>query len=127
MTMDFITGLPVSAGNTCILVVVDKFSHFAHFLPLAHPFTAFSVAQLFVKEIYRLHGLPEEIVLDRDLVFTSTLWQELFRLTQTELRRSLARHPETDGQTERMNQCLEGLLRYFVSNCQKKWVQWITF
>lgn len=125
VTMDFINGLPKSAGYDCIMVVVDKFSRYAHFVPLKHPFTAFSVAMAYVKDIYRLHGLPEAIVSDRDPVFTSTLWQELFRLTQTELRMSSARHPETDGQTERVNQCLEGYLRCFVSSCQKQWLQWI--
>jgi hypothetical protein len=125
VTMDFINGLPKSSGYDCIMVVVDKFSRYAHFIPLKHPFTAFSVAMAYVKEIYRLHGLPEAIVSDRDPIFTSTLWQELFRLTQTELRMSSARHPETDGQTERVNQCLEGFLRCFVSSCQKQWLQWM--
>jgi transposase InsO family protein len=125
VTMDFINGLPKSSGYDCIMVVVDKFSRYAHFIPLKHPFTALSVAQAYVKEVYRLHALPVAIVSDRDPVFTSTLWQELFRLTQTELRMSSARHPETDGQTERVNQCLEGFLRCFVSSCQKQWVQWI--
>jgi ribosomal protein L21E len=123
--MDFITGLPLSAGNSCILVVVDLFSKFAHFIPIAHPFTAASVAKVFMKEVFRLHSMPEAIVSDRDPVFTSAFWQELFRLTDTELKMSSARHPETDGQTERVNQCLEGYLRCFVSSCQKKWVQWI--
>jgi hypothetical protein len=80
--MDFITGLPPSFGFDCILVVVDKFSRYAHFLPLKHPFTALSVATLYVKEIYRLHGLPLAIVSDRDPIFTSTFWKELFRLTK---------------------------------------------
>jgi ferritin-like metal-binding protein YciE len=125
VTMDFINGLPASSGFDCIMVIVDKLSRYAHFIPLKHPFSAFSVAMAYVKEIYRLHGLPQAIVSDRDPVFTSSLWQELFRLTQTELRMSSARHPETDGQTERVNQCLEGFLRCFVSSWQKKWVQWI--
>jgi transposase InsO family protein len=125
VSMDFITGLPLSSGISCILVVVDMFSKYAHFIPIAHPFTALTVALAFMKEVYRLHSLPEAIVSDRDPVFTSALWQELYRLTNTELRMSSARHPETDGQTERVNQCLEGFLRCFVSSCQKKWLQWI--
>ena len=99
VTMDFITGLPKSSGFDCLLVVVDKFSRYTHFLLLKHPFTAMSVALLYVKEVYRLHGLPVAIVSDRDPVFTSNIWQELFKLMQTELRMSSARHPETDGQT----------------------------
>ena len=123
--MDFITGLPLSSGVNCILVVVDKFSKYAHFLPLAHPFTAFSVAMVLMKEVYHLHSMPETILSDRDPIFTSALCRELHRLTQTNLNMSSAHHPETDGQIERVNQCLEGFLRCFVSSCQKKWVQWI--
>jgi transposase InsO family protein len=81
------------------VVLVDKFSLYAHFQPPKHPFTALSVATLYVKEIYRLHGLPLAIVSDRDPVFTSTMWKELFRLTQTELSMSSARRPEMDGYT----------------------------
>jgi hypothetical protein len=73
--MDFITGLPISSGFDFILVVVDKFYRYAHFLPLKHPFTALSVATLYVKEVYRLHGLPMVIVSDRDPIFTSTPWR----------------------------------------------------
>jgi hypothetical protein len=91
--------LPKSSGYDCILVVVDKFSRYALFLPLKHPFTTLLVAKIYVKEIYRLHGLPMAIVSDRDQIFTSTLGKEFFRLTQTELRMRSARHPETDGQT----------------------------
>ena len=69
ITMDFITCLPVSAGISCILVVVDKFSKYAHFLPLAHPFTAFSVAMVLMKEVYRLHSMPEAILSDRSCVY----------------------------------------------------------
>jgi hypothetical protein len=97
VTMDFITGLPKSSRYDCIMVVVDKFSKYAHFIPLAHPFTALSVATAYMKDIYHLHYMPEAIVSDRDPVFTSALWQDLFRLTQTELRMSSSRHPETDG------------------------------
>jgi hypothetical protein len=77
-----------------------------------------------MNDIYRLHSLPEAIV-DQDPIFTSALWQELFRLTQTEFRISSTLHPEIDGQTERVNQCSEGFLRCFVSSCQAKWVDYI--
>lgn len=102
-TMDFIDGLPPSREYNCILVVVDKLTKYAHFMPLRHPYTASKVAEVFIR-IYRLHGLPKALVSDRDPVFTSQFWQGVFRATDTELRMSTAYHPETDGQTEWVNQ-----------------------
>lgn len=72
--MDFVEGLPSSCGYTVIMVIVDKLSKYAHFLPLSHPFTALQVAQLYFDQIYRLHGLPKAIISDRDKIFTSTIW-----------------------------------------------------
>ncbi|WVZ85511.1 hypothetical protein U9M48_032433 [Paspalum notatum var. saurae] len=126
ITMDFIEGLPTSGHCNAILVVVDKFSKYAHFIPLSHPFTTLQVAVLFMDNIYKLHGLPQAIVSDRDRIFTSSLWQELFRLSGTELKMSTAYHPQTDGQTERVNQCLEGYLRCFVHSCPHKWKKWLS-
>jgi hypothetical protein len=76
--MDFIEGLLKSSGHNCILVIVDKFSKYAHFLSLAHPFIAFQVALLYMNNIFKLHGMPHAIISDRDKVFTRHLWQELF-------------------------------------------------
>lgn len=126
ITMNFIEGLQVSHSYNCIMVIVDKFSKYAHFLPLSHPFTAYKVAMLFMEHIFKLHGLPESIVSDRDKVFTSTLWKELFRLAGTTLQMSCAYHPQTDGQTERVNQCMEGYLRCFVHSCPNKWKDWLS-
>ena len=75
--MDFIDGLPQSAKFNCILVIVDKRTKFAHFLPLAHPYIAAKVALLYMNQIYKLHGLPGAIVSDRDPVFTNHFWQEV--------------------------------------------------
>jgi hypothetical protein len=69
--MDFITGLPKSKGKDIILVVVDRFTKYGHFIPLSHPFTAAEVAQVFIDNVYKLHGLPLNIITDRDPVFTS--------------------------------------------------------
>jgi hypothetical protein len=75
--MDFIEALPKVHGKSVILTVVEKFSKFAHFLPLSHPYTATLVARAFFNEVVRLHGLPETIVSDRDLVFTGHVWKDL--------------------------------------------------
>jgi hypothetical protein len=123
--MDFIEGLPRSGYANCLMVVVDRFSKFAHFIPLSHPFNAQQVAQLFLDNIYRLHGMPTHIISDRDRIFTSTFWRELFRLAHTQLCLSSAYHPQSDGQTERVNQCLETFLRCFVHSCPRQWLKWI--
>lgn len=126
ISMDFTEGLPRSQSFNCILVVVDKFSKYAHFLSLSHPFTALQVAMLFMDHIFKLHGLPQAIISDRDKVFTSNLWKELFILLGTKLHMSSAYHPQSDGQTERVNQCLETYLRCFVHACPKKWSSWLS-
>jgi transposase InsO family protein len=126
VSLDFIEGLPKSGGFDVILVVIDKFSKYAHFIPMSHPYTALSVAQLYFNNIYKLHGLPEALISDRDKVFTSTLWKELFALSDTQLLMSSAYHPQTDGQTERLNQCLEAFLRCSVHACPKQWSKWLS-
>jgi hypothetical protein len=75
--IDFIKALPKVQGKTVILSVVDRFSKYCHFIPLAHPYTAESIAHTFFTDIIRLHGVPQSIVSDRDPVFTSAFWQEL--------------------------------------------------
>lgn len=125
ITMDFIDGLPQSGQYNCIWVLVNRMTKFAHFLPLAHPYTASRVALLFMQRIYPIHGFPNSIVSDRDPVFTSHFWQELFLYAGTELRLSTANHPQTDGQSERVNQCLETFLRCFTHACPKRWSHWI--
>lgn len=125
ITMDFVEGLPVSGGKNCILVVVDKFSKFGHFVPLKHPFTAAVVAKAFMQHIYRLHGMPSAMVSDRDKIFTSQLWKSLFTLAGVSLNMSSSYHPQSDGQTERVNQCLETFLRCFVHACPHKWIDWL--
>jgi hypothetical protein len=108
-----------------ILVVVDKFSKYSHFLALSHPFTAASVAKLFMTTVYKLHGMPMAIISDRDKIFISQLWQQLFKNAGVTLQMSSAYHPQTDGQTERVNQCLETFLRCFVNATPKQWFHWL--
>ncbi|KAL2237281.1 UNVERIFIED_CONTAM: Transposon Ty3-G Gag-Pol polyprotein, partial [Sesamum indicum] len=89
-------------------------------------YPASSIAKIFFEHIYKLHGLPFSIVSDRDKVFTSHFWKELFNLTGVSVDMSTAYHPQTDGQTERVNQCLETYLRCMCPQHPKKWSQWIT-
>lgn len=124
ISMDFIDGLPQSGASNCLLVIVDTRTKFAHFLPLAHPYTAAKVAQLYMHQVYRIHGFPAAIVSDRDPVFTSHFWQELFKYAGTELRMSTANHPQKDDQTERVNQCLETFLCCFTHACPRRWRFW---
>jgi hypothetical protein len=78
--MNFVEGLPLSGNAISILDVVDKYSKFAHFLPLCHQFSVASVAKVFMDNIYKLHGLPKSIILDHDRIFTSKFWQLLFEM-----------------------------------------------
>lgn len=107
ISMDFVEGLPQSGQANCILVVVDFFTKYRHFIALHHPFTASVVAKLFMNHVYRLHGMPSAIVSDRDRIFTSKFWSELFRLADVKLQLSSSYHPQSDGQTERLNQTME--------------------
>ena len=95
--MDFVEGLPKSQKFDTIMVVVDKFTKYGHFIPLAHPYTALHVAQAYLDSVYKLHGLPQGIVSDIDKIFTSAVWRELFRLTDTKLMMSSSYHPQTGG------------------------------
>lgn len=125
ISLDFIEGLPNSNRFNVILVVIDKLTKFGHFIPLKHPFTAASIAQLFMDNVYKLHGMPQVIISDRDKVFVSSFWQRLFKLADTTLNLSSSYHPQTDGQTERLNQCLETYLRCLVHAKPEKWSQWL--
>ena len=127
MAMDFIGGLPKAMGVDIVMVVVDSMTKYAHFCSLSHPYNAKEVAALFVKEIVRLHGFPNSIVSDRDKVFMSTFWTEMFRMAGTKLRYSSAYHPQTDGQSEAVNKCLETYLRCFIGSKPKQWPKWLAW
>lgn len=116
MSLDFITNIPPSFGKTQILVVVDRLSKYAHFVALPTHITTTSLASVFSLEIGLLHGLPRTIVSDRDRLFLRKFWKELFALQGTTLSFRFAYHPQSDGQTEVLNRCLETYLRCFVSD-----------
>jgi len=126
ISMDFITGLPtVHGGYDSILVVVDRLTKVAHLIPVKKTYTAFDVAKVFLREIFRLHGLPRRIVSDRDAKFTSRFWMAFFEAVGTSLDLSTAYHPETDGQTERVNQVIEDILRAYCGREPKRWMSYL--
>eukprot|EP00267_Zea_mays_P046571 XP_020398954.1 uncharacterized protein LOC109942005 [Zea mays] len=125
LVLDFVEALPRVNGKMVILSVVDRFSKYCHFIPLAHSYTAETVAQAFFTDIVRLHGVPQSIVSDRDPVFTSTFWQELMRLMGTKLHMTSAFHPQSDGQTEAANRVIVMYLRCFTGDRPRQWLRWL--
>jgi hypothetical protein len=124
--MDFIIGLPTSTKKKdAIMVVVDKLSKSAHFIPVKLTCKAIDITNVFMKEIFRLHGMPKEIVSDRDTKFSSNFWKYLMVGLETKLLFIIAYHPQTDGQTERVNQILEDMLRMHVMHQPKKWEDYV--
>ncbi|KAL0536582.1 hypothetical protein IC582_025533 [Cucumis melo] len=122
VSMDFITGLPKTLrGYTVIWVVVDRLTKSAHFVPGKSTYTASKWGQLYMTEIVRLHGVPVSIISDRDARFTSKFWKGLQIALGTRLDFSTAFHPQTDGQTERLNQILEDMLRACVLEFSGSW------
>ena len=114
--MDFIEGLLLSFGKQVIFVVVHRLSKAAHFMALSHPYTAADVAQCFLDNVFKLHGFPDTITSDRDPVFVSHFWKEFMSLQGIQIQLSTAYHPQTDGQSEVVNKCLETYLRCMCSD-----------
>ena len=122
VSMDFITQLPQSTqGNTQICVFVDRFSKMVHLVPLPTDATAMVVAQAYIQHVFKLHGIAMSIVSDRGSVFTSQFWRAVHSGLGTKLSMSSSYHPQSDGQTERMNQVLENMLRTWVNSRQDNW------
>jgi hypothetical protein len=116
VTFDFIVKLPkTSRGNDSFCVFVDKLTKLVHFVACKEDVSAKEFAELYVDHVFRLHGLSREFITDRDPRFTSAFWQEVTVLLGTRTVMSSSFHPQTDGQTERVNQTLETYLRHFVS------------
>jgi hypothetical protein len=115
VTMDFITGLPrIGKQHDSIMVVVDTLMKAAHFIPLKTTHKAANVADIYMKEVARLHGIPKTIVSDKDPKFTTKFWKGLFKGFRTNLNFSTTYHPESDGKTKRLNQVIEDILRMYV-------------
>jgi hypothetical protein len=127
ISMDFIEGLPKVGGKSVILTVVDRFSKYAHFIVLSHPYTAASVARAFFDGIVCLHGFPSSIVSDRGPVFTGHVWRDLFQLAGVKLRLSTAFHPQTDGQSEVVNKVISMYLRCVIGDRPRAWVDWLAW
>jgi len=126
VTIDFITKLPqTTRQHDSIMVVVEKLTKATHFVPVKSTHKATNIAEIYMKEIARLHGVPKAIVLDRDSKFTSNFWKGLFKEFETNLNLSTTYCPQTDGQIERVNQVIEDMLRMSVMDRPSKWEDYL--
>ncbi|KAK8648813.1 hypothetical protein V6N13_129555 [Hibiscus sabdariffa] len=122
ITMDFVTGLPLTPSKKdSVWVIVDRFTNCAHFLPVHSTYTYDKLAELYIREIVRLHGVPKSIVSDRDPKFTARFWECLHTAMRSRLNFSTSYHPQTDGQSERVTQVLEDMLRCCIIDFQGTW------
>lgn len=130
IAVDFVTGLPPSQGNTVILTIVDRFSKGVHYIPLPKLPSAFETAELLVNQVFRLHGIPADIVSDRGPQFSSQVWRAFCRALGASASLSSGYHPQSNGQTERANQNLETALRCVCARHPASWSQhlpWIEY
>lgn len=123
--IDFIDDLPLSNHFSVIFRVVDISTKFSHFFPLSHPYSASQVAEIFFTGVFRLHGLPKSIISDRDAMFTSIFWRELFTRQGTKLAMSSSYYPQFDGQSETVK-ALESYLRCHIGNMTKSCHKWLS-
>lgn len=127
VSLDFIVKLPLSEGFDSICVIVDRLTKQAHFLPCNETITAEDTAELYMRNIFKIHGLPTDIISDRGPHFRAHFWKSLWTLLGVTVKRSTAYHPESDGQTERVNQTLEQYLRNYVCGRQDNWAGLLPF
>jgi hypothetical protein len=125
LSMNFIDQLPNSGGFDSILVVVDRFSKMAHFIPTSTTSTTLDLAKAFISNVWSKHGLPDDIVSDRGSRFVSKFWDTLTSALLIKRNLSTAYHPESDGQTERVHQSLEAYLRFYINYQQDDWADWL--
>ena len=120
ISVDFITKLPLAQGYDSILVVVDRFTKMVHFISTTEKTSTEGLVRLFRDNVWKLHGLPDSIVLDRGPQFVAGIMKELNQILGINTKLSTAFHPQTDRQTERMNQELEQYLRMFIDHRQEQ-------
>ena len=125
--MDFMTDLPECQRFDAIMVVVDRFTKMAHFTPCTKTITSEQCVDMFIDRVVRHHGIPENIITDRGAVFDSKFWKTFWTTLQTKPSMSTAYHPQTDGQTERVNSILNQYLRVYTNFMQDNWVQLLPF
>lgn len=125
LSVDFITDLPNSSGFNAIMVVVDRMSKMAEFFPCQTSITSKQAANIFLKEIFSCHGLPDDIISDCGTQFFSSFMKNLFKSLGIKSNLSSSYHPQSDGQTERVNQVLEQYLRCYISENQDDWFEYI--
>jgi len=125
ISADFITKLLLAQEYNAILVVCDRFSKIAHFIATTEKTSVKGLARLFRDQVWKLHGLPESIVSDRGVQFAAGMMKELNNLLGIQTKLSTAYYPQTDGQTERVNQELEQYLRVFIDHRQEQWLDWL--
>jgi hypothetical protein len=124
--MDFITGLPTTQkGNDSIWVIVDHLTKSAHFIPVKTDYRPLEYANLYISQIVQLHGIPKVIIFDRGPQFTAHFWEHLHKGLGTSLICSTTYHPQTSGQTERVNHILEDMLRACVVSSKGSWENWL--
>jgi transposase InsO family protein len=122
ISADFIVGLPTTQSSyDSIWVIIDHFLKVAHFIPVKTTYKGAKLAELYIARIVCLHGLPKKIVSDRGTQFMSRFWEKLHETMDTRLNFSSAYHPQTNGQTERVNQILEDMLRAYTLKDSKSW------
>ncbi|MBW0494922.1 hypothetical protein O181_034637 [Austropuccinia psidii MF-1] len=125
LSIDFITQFPLSNSFDSILVIVDRFSKMAVFIPTMSSINSLDLAHLFINNIFSKHGLPSSIVSDRGSLFVSSFWTNLCQQLKIARNLSTAYHPGTDGQTERVNQILEQYLWVYFIYHQNDWNTWL--
>jgi len=125
ISANFIMKLPLAQGYDLILVVVNRLTKTVHFIPTTEKTSAEGLVRLFRDNVWKLHGLPESIISDKGPQFTAGLMWELNAMLGIKSKLSMAFHPQTDGQTERVNQELEQYLRMFIDHRQEQWPEWL--